>query len=295
MNKKARGRIFLFQEIENMNQNLNGKMGLMPRKLGSDAKSFLYFWGFRIQEPGKQKDDYLVYYCGVYQKNNIVERLMQHFAMLFGGYYTIINMNHLIEYKYQPRIRQFELLKAKITERNCWKGDKELSDALSKNLLYTSESLNWKKTFINGENEELERTKTWMRDNLFGAYVEFAGEDGKKWATQGEKYIHDLLGINILGGRNRTKLSGRDAIRKIIESNKNLNKNEKNLTLELLLKKLNDIEEIKKWIESSVNSNVNLKESTSTPYALGDWWSHGICELEAVDFALTRSKNNINS
>jgi hypothetical protein len=271
------GHFFLLREIKGLNE-LNDDSDRKERILDKTTKkSFLYFWGFEIIKSNNEKD-YVIYYCGVYEKNNIIERLMQHLAMLFGGYYTIINKDHLMLHNHQPRIRQFELLKEKLKQRSESK-DVKIQEELKKYFLHTSDSLNAHKSFLNLENTTLNETLKWMKENMFFAYIEFTGDDCKK-AVRAEKHIHDLLGINILGGRRRTLLSN-----KSLEASIEAHKGDKCLKLDKLFERLEEIPVIKKWLEEAILQGVSSK---NPPTALGLWWDHSLNE---EDFRLTLKRS----
>lgn len=272
------GHFFLLKDIKGLNELIDDSDRKERILDTTTEKSFLYFWGFEIIKSNKEKD-YVIYYCGVYEKNNIIERLMQHLAMLFGGYYTIINKDHLTLKNHQPRIRQFELLKEKLKQRSEFK-DKEIHKKLKKYFLHTSDSLNAHKSFLNLENTTLNETLKWMKENMFFAYIEFTGPKRIEKTKRAEKHIHDLLGINILGGRRRTLLSN-----KSLEASKEAHKNDEYLPLDDLFTRLEEIPVIKNWLEETISKGVGIK---NPPTALGDWWNH---ELVGDDFRLTLKRS----
>jgi hypothetical protein len=219
-------------------------------------ENVLYFWGFYLGNDmpkefdvnslgkfwsNKKVKDILIYYIGT-KKRNVTERLLQHFSALFGGYYTIISCSHLKKNNTQARLRMIELLWSnKVSNKHHKKTLEEL-------ILHTSESLSSLRNFhaeaiTETENDSLQDTLKFMKERLIFDSINFTEYDD---AQDNETLLHNLLTLNVLGGRGRKKMKGRRFEQEIAECYKTKLNDEKNGNILLL-----------EWITETVKRTSN--------------------------------------
>lgn len=194
------------------------------RKIGSHAKSGVYFWGFNLREDNntpKTSDDLLIWYVGTHR--NIASRIIEEVAQfIFGGFGTIIDPIYLAKHPYNSRLLELQ------------ESDSRRTKPLHHAVLYKADGIHVLYHFF--DDYKTQEALQWMRERLIFAWIEESDSQKRK---EIESEMHHIIGANCFGTKGiKNKKSIHNPVATPYFHNINWNNN---LVLKDWLIKVNDL------------------------------------------------------